>query len=206
VVCALVAGGTPGARTETVLVDYMRAVQDEDLGNLYCLSTGASADAEGERDEERLRADFEAWARAQYDLYLEGRDTGRVELNGEGIPAVKLFALGRGTFFTADPPVSPDDGVRLVETHLRLGYPAVDLSRLSPGTTFYLCGVPPGRVHPVRVPSGPQELSLEVLDSVTLEWTLVHSAPTAACAGGWTVAGVRPVETSVRPIDITWYF
>jgi hypothetical protein len=184
----------------------MRAVQDEDLDGLYCLSTGASGDGGDERDGERLRADFEAWARAQYDLYLEGRDAGRVELNGEGIPAVKLFALGRGTFFTADSPVSPGDGVRLVETHLRLGYPAVDLSRLSPGTTFYLCGVPPGRVHPVRVPSDPQELSLEVLDSVTLEWTLVHSAPTADCAGGWTVAGVRPVETSVRPIDVTWIF
>ena len=89
----------------------MRAVQDEDLDALYCLSTGASA-AGDERPPERLRADFDAWARAQYDVYLDGRDTGHVELNDEGIPAVKLYALGRGTFFKSGPAVSVGDGVK----------------------------------------------------------------------------------------------
>jgi hypothetical protein len=56
------------------------------------------------------------------------------------------------------------------------------------------------------VPAGAEELSLPVLDSLTLEWTLVRSPATAACDAGWTVAGVRSVEGSAETVDLTWIF
>jgi len=56
------------------------------------------------------------------------------------------------------------------------------------------------------VPAGAEELSLPVLDSLTLEWTLVRSPATADCAAGWTVAGVRSIDGSAETADVTWIF
>jgi len=65
----------PGERPATdTIVNYLDAVRQADLDRLYCLSTGASHPAElGDSAEER-RARFEAWFRAQEQLYLDGRD------------------------------------------------------------------------------------------------------------------------------------
>jgi hypothetical protein len=204
---SLVFFGCSGQRSakETVLL-FQSAVQQEDLQQLYCLSAGASGSGELGRDERERRGGFEAWARAQYEVYLDGRDGGRVELEGEGIRAVKLFSMGGGTFFEFDAPRRLDaDSLRL-PVHLRFGYAQLDLSRLSPGTTFYLSGVPVGTVHPVRVPSEAREIRLEVLDRVTVEWTLVRDEDQGGCAGGWKVASVVPVEGSEVATEVTWVF
>ena len=129
-----------------------------------------------------------------------------VDLDEQGLALVKLFALGRGTFFSNRASRSTGRDVYVVESEVRFGYAHVDLSGFSPGTTFYICGKPVGRVWPIRVPAGAGEVTVDALTSVRLEWTLVRARPTAACPGGWTVAGVSPVEGSEITSEITWVF
>ena len=204
-VLLLAQGCAPSPARETVL-EYQRAVQDEDYDALFCVSAGASESAELGGDESERRANFEAWARARLDEYLVGRDRGVVELGGEPIPLVKLFALGRGTFFEFGPPGRVGrDAVEVPQT-LRFGYARIDLSRLSPGTTFYLSGAPAGRVHPVRVPGSPREFTFEVLDSVKVAWTLLRVDGRDGCPDGWTVASAVPVEGSETTTEVNWIF
>jgi hypothetical protein len=203
----LAAGCGPTSRTAAdAVLPYLEAVQAEDLDELFCLSAGArEAEELGSTVAERREA-FEAWAGSQYEAYLEGRDAGLVEPEGHGITLVKLFSLGRGTFFTIGAVRPAGEGGMTVRTHLRFGYRRINLSGMSPGTTFYLCGAPAGVVHPVRVPSRPREVSLEVLESVSVDWTLVRSEPSGECPGGWNVVSAVPVEGSEQSTTMTWEF
>jgi hypothetical protein len=184
----------------------MDAVQNEDMDSLYCLSAGASEAPElGESEEER-RANFEIWAWSLFDGYLAGRDVGRVALEGHGIVAVKLLSLGKGTYFRFGRVrmLNPDSFT--VETALQLGYAGLNLSGLSPGSTFYLCGVPLGKVHAIQVPERALEIEEEVLDSVTLQWTITRRPATALCPEGWAVASVEPVEGTISSEEINWSY
>ncbi len=193
---AILAACWPAGRTaEQTLDAYMTAVQQEDLPVLFCLSAGAADAQELGSGEDRRRLGFEEWARSHYAEYVTGRDEGWVEFDEHGIVMIKAFALGKGTFYTFGPG-HRRGGALEVTTRLRFGYEQVDLSRMSPGTTFYLCGVPPGRMHAIRVPAGPREVSVEVLDSLDVRWTLVRSEAHDSCAGGWTVVSASPVEGS----------
>ena len=82
----------------------------------------------------------------------------------------------------------------------------MDLSRFSPGTTLYLCGFPVGRVHAMRIPRSGRAVTVEVLEEVRVEWTLLRTEPTTACPGGWKVASVTPLEETARTREITWEF
>ncbi len=186
---------------ESAIAGFVDAVQAEEIDALYCTMTGASeADADGRR------ADFEAWARARYDVYEQGRDEGWVDFGEDGIPLIKALTLGRGTFYTIESAISVEDETMVVETEVRLAYAHVDLSRLAPGTTFYVCGVPIGRIHPVVVPADSREISLDLLETVRVEWTLIRRPANEDCPEGWTVASVKPVEGSVNVSEITWLF
>lgn len=188
------------------LVRYMDAVQREDLETLYCLSAGAATAPELGADDAQRRDAFGEWARGQYDVYLDGRDAGIVDLDDEGIRTVKLFALGRGTFFSPGRVTSRNANSATVRTDLTFGYGHVDLSRLSPGTTFYMCTEPVGATIPVEIPRFSKEIRVEVLDQLTLEWNLVLEPAGTACPGGWAVAGVRPVEGAVSTVELTLAF
>ncbi len=195
------------ARTAPETIEaYLEAVQSEDFRALFCLSAGAREAEELGDDESGRRSGFESWARAEYDRYREGRDRGFIELDGEAIPLVKLFSLGRGAFYTYQTRQSAGEGSLVVRTTIRFGYPQVNLSRLSPGTTFYLSGVPVGRVHAVQVPAGPREVRVEVMDTVAVEWGLTRAEAGAGCAAGWTVVSALPVEGSATATDVTWLF
>ena len=197
----------PATRTapETIQA-FLEAVQSEDLEALFCLSAGVLEAPElGSNDAER-RERFGIWARAQYDRYLAGRDEGWIDLDGAGIPLVKLFSLGRGTFYTYDSRRSVGPDSLVLTTTIRFGYPQVNLSQLSPGTTFYLSGVPAGRVHAARVPSEPREIRVEVMDTVVVAWGLIRAEPAGVCDGGWTVASAAPVPGSATATEVTWVF
>jgi hypothetical protein len=200
------AQGCTSAPVQRTVLDYQRAVQDEDYDALFCLSAGASESAELGGDPRERRANFEVWARARLDDYLVGRDDGAVKLDGEAIPLVKLFSLGRGTFFSFGRTrrVGPD--AVEVPLSLRFGYSRMDLSRLSPGTTFYLSGAPAGRVHPVRVPGSSRELTFEVLEGLDVVWTLVRAEGRDGCSDGWVVASAGPVAGSETTAEVTWIF
>lgn len=203
----LARGCRPGVRTASeVVLAFMDAVQSEEMESLYCLSAGASEAPElGESEEER-RANFEIWAWSLLDSYLAGRDEGWVQLEGHGIVAVKLLSLGKGTYFRFGRVRTLDSESMAVETGLRLGYAGLDLSGLSPGATFYLCGVPLGTVYAIRVPERALEFDAEVLESVTLLWTITRRPATAACPEGWAVASVTPIEGSVGSEEINWSY
>jgi len=190
---------------ETVL-QFQQAVQAGDLDGLFCLSAGAVGADELGRDPGTRRAGFRAWATARLEQYLAGRDRGRVEPDGDAIVTVKLLALGRGTFFEFEPVRHVGaEGLR-VPVSLRLGYAQLDLSRFSPGTTFYLSGAPLGTVHAVRVPWDSREIRLEVLDRITIEWTLIRQSAGDGCPGGWAVAAVEPLAGTEATTEITWVF
>lgn len=198
---------SPGPRTPSETVrDYYDAVQERDFDRLYCLMAGVAEAVELGATEAERRAGFEMWARAHYEAYEAGRDEGRVELDEQGLALVKLFVLGRGTFATHDRTGSSGPDVAVVESRIRFGYAHIDLSPFSPGTTFYVCGAPVGRVHPIRVPVGSGEFTLEVLEGVRVAWTLVREPAGAGCPGGWKVASGEPVAGSETTTEITWVF
>lgn len=205
--CALAACACspgPGTAQETLL-KYMDAVQEEDLEALFCLSAGAArADELGVTEEER-RANFRTWVGDWYRAYLDGREAGWVEVGDHGVALVKLFSLGRGTFYEVLGTRMTGAGTMEVDTLLRFGYSGIDLSRFSPGTTFYLCGAPPGLVHPVRIEPY-REVSLEVLDTVAVRWTLVREEPSGGCPGRWAVASAAPLDGTAGTERITWVF
>ena len=205
--CAALAGCGPSILPEgEAILPYLEAVQAEEFDALFCLSAGAASAEELGEDEDQRRTAFEDWARAEIDAYLEGRDVGRVELAGSAVKLVKLFSLGRGTFFSFGPVRSAGEDAVTVRVDLRFGYSRQDLSRLSPGTTFYLCGAPVGAVHAVRVPVGAREIELEVLESVSVDWTLVRSPARGRCPEGWTVVSAVPVADSHATESVTLVF
>lgn len=200
--CALLvlsAACGPGQRSATEAIEpFLSAVQEENLDALACRMAGAAGTP---------RSDFAAWAAARLEAYREGRDAGRVDVGEDGIVAVKLLGLGRGTYFELhDARRVGSNGLR-VRMDLRLGYQAMDLSGFSPGTTFYLCGVPVGRVYAIRKPAGQGEESVEVLDRISLEWTLVHEQEDGrGCPARWAVATVAPIEGTATSRSVTWVF
>lgn len=203
----LSACGPSGPTPTETLQEFVEAVQSQDLDALYCLMAGASEAEELGVDEVDRRAGFESWALAFYDSYTEGRDEGWVDLDDQGLVLVKLFALGRGTFFahTGSRSVGPD--VKVLTSEVRFGYGNVDLSRFSPGTTFYVAGPPVGRVHAIRVPEGSDEVNVDLLTNVRLEWTLLRTpAGEGRCSGRWAVASLAVVEGSMQSTEITWIF
>jgi len=197
----------PGDRTaQQALLPYIEAVQQEDLDALFCLSAGAADAPELGATREERRAAFGEWARDRYERYLEGRDTGRVEVDGHGIVLVKLFSLGRGTFYSILGAREVAESAIEVDTRLRFGYAGLDLSRLSPGTTFYLCGAPPGRVHPVVVPARHEEVGFEVLESITVRWTMVRLDAGTGCPDRWAVVSAEPLDETLVTESIVWEF
>ena len=205
---ALTAGacGSPAPTPSEALVAYMRAVQERNHDVLYCLSAGAAEAQELGADAAARRVAFASWADAHYLAYEEGRDQGFVELDQSGIRAVKLMALGRGTFFTPGTAHEPGADAAAVRTELTFGYGHLDLSRLSPGTTFYLCAEPVGATIPVRVPAGHREITVDVLEHLALDWSLIRTEGSDGCAPGWAVAGVEPVEGTADPAELTLVF
>ncbi len=185
---------------------YLYAVQDEDLDRLFCLSSGAAGNPESGPDGPARREAFEGWARAEYDAYLEGRDRGFVDLASSPIPVVKTFTLGKGTFFRIDRVVPAGDGVSTVDMTVRLSYASLSLADLSPGTGFYLSGVPLGTVYRVRVPRFGGEVQHEVLDEVRIRWTLAREDAADGCPEGWKVYDARPDPDTVTAQTVTWLF
>lgn len=194
----------PESVAEDVLPAWFAAVQSGDVDALFCLAAGAGAAEELGPDP---RAGFAAFARGELAAYLEGRDQGFVPLSGHGIRAVKLFVLGKGTFYEVVPGAAdPGPGRLRVRTRLRFGYANVDLSSLSPGTTFYLAGDPPGRVVAIRVPRLPSRIEEEVLDTIELDWTFARQDPPPGCDARWAVETATPVEGSARTAVVVWNF
>jgi hypothetical protein len=198
-------GGVPRTARGAVAA-FADAVQAGDFERLFCLSAGAAEAVELGDTAEARRAAFAAWAREQIGSYERGRDAGWVALDEHGVVLVRLFALGQGTFMSHTRSRRLGADVLELDSEIRFGYGAIDLSVFPAGTTLYLCGAPVGRVHAVRVPAGPGEVSAEVLETVRLRWTLARAKPSEGCTEAWAVASVEVVEGSAATTELTWMF
>lgn len=203
----LPAGCDSGRTTaERVISDFAESVQSENLDALSCLLAGAVRPGEDpERAAERRRT-FDEWARGRYAAYLSGRDHGGVDLEEDGIVLVKAFALGKGTYYEIEGTDRPAPQRWIVDTEVRFAYGEIEIAGLPPGTVFYLCGLPLGRIESVKIPNGPAEVRTEVLETVVVRWTLVREPAAPPCPARWSVASVVPLARTATTRDITWEF
>ena len=197
---------TPKPQAIASIGQYIAAVQALDIDALYCLSAGVASAEELGADPSERRQNFESWINAQVEVYLEGRDEGWVELDGHGPLLVKLYVLGRGTFLVFGPVRTPNAETRVIRADLRFGYAQIDLNRFSPGTTFYMNGVPPGRIHPIVVPRWSREVTVDVLESISVEWTLIRTLESEACPAGWAVASAVPIPDTEVSTELSLEF
>ena len=191
---------------EEVITEFNRAVQAGDTTSLYCLSGGAVGEEALGASAEQRQEGFERWFSAESLLYEEQRERGAVELTGHGVRLARLFALGRGTYYSVIESEPRGEGRLRLRTRLDFGYASIDLSRLSPGTTFYIAGAPAGRVAPIKVPARSEEISVEALESIVVEWELEQQAAQDGCDAGWRINAVLPLETSAKTTSIRWIF
>jgi len=209
--CALAAGlllaGCADQRSpRDCLLEFTRAIQDRDAATLFCLSAGAAGSDSLGPDPETRKEGFGRWFEAELLAYEEARDEGSIELTGHGVRLTKLLALGRGTFYQeVGRRRAGDDGL-LVRTRLEMAYSQIDLSGLSPGTTFYVAAAPLGRVVPVVVPARAEEIRVEALESVMIDWTLLREDASDGCPGGYKIASVEPVASTASTRSLTWMF
>ena len=205
---ALVAviGCTVERTPEETLLDFTRAVQDRDAAALFCLSAGAAGAASLGPDTQARRDGFGRWFEAEILAYEESRDFGEIELTGHGVRLTRLFALGRGTFYREQARQTVGDEGLILRTRLDFAYSQIDLSGLSPGTTFYLAGAPVGRVLPVVVPHGAQEIGVEALETVMIDWTLRYEDASDGCTAGYKIASVQPIEGTSHTRSFTWVY
>ena len=180
------------------LIEFTRAIQDRDAGTLFCLSAGAAGSETLGADPQARRDGFGRWLEEELRVYETARDEGTIELSGHGVRLVKLLALGRGTYYQEVARSGVGDAGVLLRTRLDMAYSQIDLSGLSPGTTFYVATVPIGRVVPVVVPAQAKEIRVEALETVMVDWTLRREEAIDGCAGGYKIASVEPVGTSAQ--------
>jgi len=205
-VALLLAGCANERSPRECLLEFTRAIQDRDGATLFCLSAGAAGSDSLGADPEARRDGFERWLEAELLVYEEARDAGPIELSGHGVRLVKLLALGRGTYYQEVARSGMGDGGLFLRTRLDMAYSQIDLSGLSPGTTFYVAGAPIGRVVPVVVPAQAKEIRVEALESVMVDWTLLREEAVDGCPAGYKIVSVEPVESSVQTRSLTWSF
>ncbi|MDX1387640.1 MAG: hypothetical protein R3344_00510 [Acidobacteriota bacterium] len=194
------------AVAESTISGFLGAVQLEDLDALYCLLYGASETESGAEEVEARRLAFDRWVGARYDSYLAGRDDGHVDIGDDGIVLAKMLALGKGTYYSLRSVRGAAEDTLVVDMDVTLAYADISITELPPRTTFYVATLPMGSVRPVRIPSGAGEVTVEVIDTMVVRWTLVWSGGTASCPEGWTVAEVTPLDDSVVVTEVTWEF
>ena len=117
----------------------------------------------------------------------------------------KAFALGKGAYYTFESIRHAGDAI-VVDMHVRFAYGDIDITGFPPGTVFYACGAPLGRIEALTIPRGAGSVDADVLATVDVRWTLVPAAATADCPERLTVALVEALPESATSQEITWEF
>jgi len=196
--------GSGRAEAERTIFSFVTAVQTENLDALQCLLAGASEPTEDQSESEARRSVFDDWARSRYAAYLAGRDRGGVEFDDDGIVLTKAFALGKGAYYEVVRVRQTEESL-VADTEVRLAYQSIDISVLPPGTTFYACAAPPGRILALEIPRA-GTVTADVIDAVHVRFTLVRSAATPHCPERLAVAAVELLPGTVESREITWEF
>lgn len=187
------------------LSSYTDAVQSADVQALFCLVAGAAGSEELGVDRETRVEGLTRWFDDLMRRYEVDRDIGRVEIEEDPAVLVRLLTLGKGSYYRVER--ARIDGDRLdVDLTVRLAYGSIDVAPLSPGTTFYVAGVPPGRVHAVRIPRSSAEITHRVLAEVPVRFTFVRAAPADGCGERWAVAEAAVDGDGTSAETLTWVF
>ncbi len=195
-------GCGPGRRTagEAIFV-YIDAVQASNYPLIRCLYVGRQfPGGAGAPDTE-----FNAWVDRRLEAFEKGRAKGQVDLESDGITMIKAFGLGTGTALGITSVKSKGDELEVL-TPATFNYDQIDAPSLPEKAKFLVAVLPLGTVTTVEVKEGSGRMSLDVLKSLTLRWTLARVERKGNCRSEWGVASVAVVPESAKTVRVEWKF
>ena len=186
------------------------AIQGQNVPALWALR----AWPRGEKRSVTPPPEFEEEANGYFVDYELGKRAGEIRFDPWGIAAVRILALGRGTFYRITSVERPRENARFVTVYIPLPYEHLDYHAYPRDTVLYFLERPLGKIYKHVVGSVP-EVRRELLAELSLRWALVADAPRrveGAPAGGeealglspagWLVLTVEPVPGSERYSDM----
>jgi hypothetical protein len=174
------------------------AVQGQDVPALWALR----AWPRGEKLSVTPLPEFEQEANDYFVDYEFGKRAGEIRFDPWGIAAVRILALGRGTFYRITSIERPRENARFVTMYIPLPYERLDYSTYPRDTVLYFLERPLGKIYKHVVGSVP-EVRRELLAELSLRWALVADASAGGevpglSPTGWLVLTVEPVPGSER--------
>ncbi|UCF81024.1 MAG: hypothetical protein JSV08_00960 [Acidobacteriota bacterium] len=174
------------------------AIQGQDVPALWALR----AWPHGEKLSVTPPPEFEEEANGYFVDYELGKRAGEIRFDPWGIAAVRILALGRGTFYRITSIERPRENARFVTMYIPLPYERLDYSAYPRDTVLYFLEKPLGKIYKHVVGSVP-EVQRELLAELSLRWALVTDEPAGGEApglspAGWLVLTVEPVLGSER--------
>lgn len=170
------------------------AIQGQNVPALWALR----AWPRGEKRSVTPPPEFEEEANGYFVDYELGKRAGEVRFDPWGIAAVRILALGRGTFYRITSVERPREDARFVTVYIPLPYEHLDYHAYPRDTVLYFLERPLGKIYKHVVGSVP-EVQRELLAELSLRWALVAEGEAQALSpAGWLVLTVAPVPGSER--------
>lgn len=198
------------------IIDYIAAVQGQDIGRLYQLRSGrqpppgilpglphVTAIWENRPFEPSGNLGFDLLrerAQVAYHLYEKGRERGRLRLSPLGIVLIKGLVLGKGVMYNVVERIDHPDGRVTVILQVDLNYEQINYHQLPDGTIVYFMGHPLGATHPATVGERLRG-AVKLLDLLRVRVDLAPAGP--ASAHGWQVLSFTPQPGSDEYITVT---
>lgn len=198
------------------IIDYISAVQGQDIGRLYQLRSGFEPPADIRPGLPHIPAIWEdrpftptgnpafdllrERAQLQYHVYEQGRGRGRLSFTPLGIVLIKGLVLGRGVMYSVAERIDHPEGRVTAILQVDLNYEQINYRSLPDGTIVYFMAYPLGTTHPATVG---QRLvgAVQLLDRLRIRVDLAPAGP--ASVHGWRVLTFTPQPGSAEPITVT---
>lgn len=198
------------------IIDYISAVQGQDIGRLYQLRSGLQPPPDIRPGLPHVTAIWEDRAftpsgnlafdllrdraQLQYHLYERGRERGRLTFSPLGIVLIKGLVLGRGVMYSVAERIDHPNGRVTAILQVDLNYEQINYRQLPDGTIVFFMGYPLGTTHPATVG---QRLvgAVQLLDLLRIRVDLAPAGPTSV--HGWRVLTFTPEPGSAEFITVT---
>lgn len=216
VLCCSTACYRPPDHVIDTIIDYIAAVQGQDLGRLYQLRSGLEPPPDIRPGLPHIPAIWEDRSlaptgnhafdllrdRAQvaYRIYERGRSRGRLTFSPLGIVLIKGLVLGRGVMYSLDQQINHPDGRVTAILQVDLNYEQINYKQLPDRTVVYFMGHPLGATHPATV--GQRLIgAVKLLDRLKVRVELSPAEPPSV--HGWRVLTFSPEPGSAEFITVT---
>jgi hypothetical protein len=192
----------PGRRTSgEAIFPYIDAVQASNYEIIRCLYAGKEFPGGPAASE----TDFNSWVDKRLAGFETGKARGQVGLESDGIAMIKAFGLGTGTLLGISSVKAKGDDLEVL-TPATFNYDEIDAPSLPNKAAFLVAVLPLGTVTTVRVEEGAGRMSLDVLKSLTLRWTLKRIERKGSCHSEWGIASVAADGASAKTVRVEWKF